>query len=213
MVTVVVKPGEHLYQIAEREGFRDAATIWDDGGNAELRRKRKNPAVVNPGDSLIIPDKWPKKVDCATGKKHVFVAKGETLKLRLTLLDFDRKPVAGAAAVLIVEGARFDLVSDGAGVVEQAVPRSARNAHLTVDALALELPISIGELDPVDSDNGWRARLINLGYYRGSIGDDDEASSKRWAWAIEEFQCDHGIAVTGRADGATLAKLEEGHGS
>jgi len=154
MVTIVVKPGEHLYQIADREGFRDASTIWDDGANAALRAKRKNPAVLSPGDSLAIPDKWQKNVECATGRKHVFVAKGETLMLQLTLLDFDRKPIAGAAAVLTVEGARFDLVSDGGGVVRHAVPRSARSAQLEVPDLALTLPVSIGELDPVDTPSG-----------------------------------------------------------
>lgn len=213
MPQYVVKPGEHLFEIAEREGFRSADTLWQDGGNAHLRSKRANPGVLAPGDVLFIPVKQEKRVGCATDKVHRFVAKTDMLKLRLTLLDFDRRPIAGAVAVLSVEGQPHVLTSDGDGVIEQSVQRSARSAQLKVEAWGIDLPVSIGELDPVALEAGWRARLINLGYYRGELAEDDEGAARRWSWAVEEFQCDHGLAVNGQLDGATLSKIESVHGS
>jgi hypothetical protein len=209
----LVQPDEHLFEIADRAGFRQANTVWDDPGNASLRAKRKNPGVLQAGDHLFIPDFTPRAEAAATGARHQFVAKLDKLKLRLVLLDFDNVPMAGVAAELIVEDRHHAVVSDADGVIEHTVPRQARQARLLVEALAIDLPIRIGALDPVESPTGWRARLINLGYYRGSLDDDAPDTSKPWRWALEEFQCDQQLKLTGQPDPATLSRLEALHGS
>jgi len=126
--------------------------------------------------------------------------------------DFDHEPVANARATLEVEGATFDLVTDGDGRIDQQVPRNARHGTLRLPDVGLELALDIGMLDPVDADAGWRARLVNLGYFRGDARDED-AGNERWEWALQEFQCDHELDVTGEPDDATLAKLLELCGS
>lgn len=209
----VIEQGEHLSQIAEREGFRDAMTIWNAGENAELRAKRENPGVLYPGDELFVPDKIQQRLPRPTTQTHVFVTKVDLLKLRVAIVDFDNRPIANEPGILVVEGRRRDVTTDGDGVVEVKVPRSARSGQLSFPKYGIELPMSIGELDPVDEASGWRARLVNLGYYRGGIDDDGEVAEKLWSWALEEFQCDMKLKVTGQPDGATLARLKKEHGS
>jgi hypothetical protein len=68
--------------------------------------------------------------------------------------------------------------------------------------------VEIAGLDPVELPRGQRTRLDNLGYV-GLFDDDDDGPS---AWAIEEFQCEHGLTIDGDCGPATRAKLLEVHG-
>jgi hypothetical protein len=215
MTTRVVWPGDHLAYIAEDAGFRDSNTVWDYGDNAELRALRKHPGVLAPDDVIALPEHESKQVDRPTGAHHVFKVKGDKLWLRLVVRDFDNEPVANARAILEVEGTRFDLVTDGGGRIDQQVPRKARSGTLSLPDVGLDLVLDIGMLDPVGNEAGWRARLVNLGYFRGDSGDsgDDNSGNERWDWALQEFQCDHDLPVTGEADDATRAKLLELCGS
>jgi N-acetylmuramoyl-L-alanine amidase len=209
----VVVQGEHLAAIAEKAGFRDAMTVWNAPENAALRKARDNPDVLAPGDVIYVPEKEPKTVPRSTDQFHPFVAKIDALKLRIVLLDFDNKPLANVPATLSVEGKSFELVSNGTGLIQQAIPRTAKTGRLLVKDLAIDLSLQIGHLDPVEEESGWRARLVNLGYYRGWVSDDGEVADKFFSWALEEFQCDTGLKVTGKPDAATLAKLKQAHGS
>ena len=128
--------------------------------------------------------------------------------MRLIVYDFDNKPMPGLATVLTVAGRRFDLTTDGDGAVQAKIPMSAQTGHFSVPDLEMEHELKIGELDPPDTEAGWRARLINLGYFGGALRDAQEGDdAKFWGWALEEFQCDQGLTVTGEADGATQAAL------
>jgi hypothetical protein len=71
------------------------------------------------------------------------------------------------------------------------------------------MPVKIGHLDPLDEETGWKARLINLGYYEGCLADPD---GTRFQYAIEEFQCDQDVKVSGKLDDSTKAKLKQVHG-
>jgi N-acetylmuramoyl-L-alanine amidase len=204
-----VKQGDHLSGLAQRFGFRDFDTIWNDPANAELKETRADPHVLLPGDALFIPEKKPKTVDGATGLMHPFVVKTRPLLLRIALKDFDSQPIPNADCELEIAGAMFKLKSNAQGVIETAVDTHAQEGTLRIPALDLEHRILIGHLDPVEAASGWRARLINLGYYAGSSDDSDEA---RLRHAIEEFQCDHGLHVTGELDAATRSKLAQRHG-
>ena len=50
----IVRQGEHLSQIALNYGFRDYKIIWDHPDNAALKKLRKSPNVLMPGDTLRI---------------------------------------------------------------------------------------------------------------------------------------------------------------
>ena len=70
----------------------------------------------------------------------------------------------------------------------------------------------IGDLDPVDTPSGQRARLNNLGYFAGFSDRDED----QLAWAAEEFQADeklpvHGLTGHRAKDRATRNQLGKRH--
>jgi hypothetical protein len=208
----VIEPGEHLAAVTEPAGHL-AKTVWQYRENDQLRRARKNPFVLKPGDVVVIPDVRERTEKVATGAAHTFVLERDELRLRFAIYDFDNTPIAGTKVVLEVDGDPVEATTDSKGVVERPVTAAAKAGHLKVPALDLDITLAIGRLEPAAELLGWRARLINLGYYRGKIEDAGPAATKFFAWALEEFQCDFGLKVTGEPDSATIAKLESVHGS
>jgi N-acetylmuramoyl-L-alanine amidase len=207
--TVTVKQGDHITAIAEKYGFLDYNIIWNHPNNAELKKKRVNPHVILPGDQIFIPDKKLKTETVSTTKVHFFRVNLKPLQLRIALKDFDDLPIANADCELHVEGSVYQLKTDKDGRIEKEIPTTAENGLLKVPDLGIEFPIKIGHLDPEDEPTGWKARLINLGYYPGGLEDENAEELKH---AIEEFQCDQKLPVTGELDAATLSKLKQVHG-
>jgi N-acetylmuramoyl-L-alanine amidase len=211
MASYTIKQGDHLAKVARQFGFRHWETVWKAGENADLRAKRPDPNVLYPGDVLFIPEKQDKEESKPTAKQHRFRVKISKIKLRIVVRDFDNLPLTNTECKLEVEGAVYPLTTDGKGQIEQLIPESAENGKLAIPDLDFELPLHIGHLDPVDIDTGWKARLINLGYHWGTLDDDKE--DLRLSWALEEFQCDYSVTITGKPDAATRAKLKEVYGS
>jgi N-acetylmuramoyl-L-alanine amidase len=229
MKSHVVKSGDHLPAIAEAYGFARSAAIWNHPDNAELKKSRDVAEILAPGDVLKIPDREEKTVDIATGKVHRFTVKREKLELRIRIRNLDSAPVDGAACVLAASAGKQDLTTDGDGQIIAPIARSERSATLTVGDEVYQ--IAIGDLDPVDTESGWQARLVNLGYLESPLpplaeveeaeqdpdSEDppyDERAEREHELraAIEEFQFDNSLSVTGEMDSATQAKLEEIHG-
>jgi N-acetylmuramoyl-L-alanine amidase len=129
------------------------------------------------------------------------------LTLRLLIKDFNEQPIINTACTLEVEGAAYQLTTNANGQIQQQISASARTGRLRI--LDLELPIQIGHLDPVEEVSGQQARLNNLGYDAGEVGEEDEAKLRS---ALEEFQCDQSFTVDGICDPQTQARLLEVHG-
>jgi hypothetical protein len=210
-----VQQGDHLSKIAKDNGFTDYTVIWDHPNNADLKKQRKNPNVLLPGDEVFIPDMEQKQESGAADKRHTFTVDKKTLKLRLVLEDAYEKPIAGAQCALLIDGQIFQLTTDGSGMLEQEIPLDAKEGSLTIRSdetpFANEVfDLKIGHLDPVDEISGQVGRLNNLGYFAGKFdGSDTDAFES----AIEEFQCDHSLKVNGDCDSQTQSKLKEVHGS
>ncbi len=203
----IVQQGEYLAKIAAQYGFSSYRTIWDHANNAELKRKRKNPNILYPGDKLFIPDRQPREESASTDTRHDYRLKSETLKLRLLVKGSDDEPIANTPCVLIVENRRYEKTTNAAGNVEEIIRRGAHVASLTIRDV--EIPLRIGDLDPVEEISGQQARLNNLGYDAGPVDGSDEAKRRS---AVEEFQCDHKLKVDGDCGSKTQAKLVEVHG-
>ncbi len=208
--THTVVAGDHLSRIAQKYGFRDFHTIWDHPDNARIKALRVNAHVLEPGDTVAIPDKQPHTESAPTDQTHRFRTDAARLLLRMAIKDFDNQPVAGMACTLTVSGKKHALTSDGDGVIEAEIDRSATDGLLEVPDLGVSHVVRIGFLEPVEVDAGCHERLINLGYYPGSFDDLDAEVMRN---AIEEFQCDFEMPVNGELDGATRDKLKEVHGS
>ena len=213
--THVVEQGEHLSSIADQYGFTDYDVIWSDPNNADLKASRVNPNVLQPGDSLYIPDKQGKDESGATTQRHVFKLKQDKLMLRLIVEDAYEKPLAGAPCTLSVGQAKTSLTTDGKGKLEQQIQPTAASGTLVLQTSETPfqdepLSIGIGELDPLDSLAGQAARLNNMGYFAGTpkTADDPDFES-----AVEEFQCDQSIVpVDGKLGPQTQAKLKQIYG-
>ena len=202
-----VEQGEHLSSIAAKYGFQKVATIWEHPDNAGLKSQRKNPHILLPGDKVVIPDKQRKEESRGTTKLHSFQLAGEKLKLKLALRDINDKPRSGVKCTLIVEKESKVVTSDGDGIITTDIPKTARTGKLVLPDL--EIPLLIGHLDPVEEQSGQVARLNNLGY---EAGDPQKPDKEIFRCAVEEFQCDQKISITGDCDPATQAKLKSVHG-
>lgn len=206
----IIIQGDQLSGIAQKFGFADFETIWNHANNKALNTKRKNPHVLFPGDVLFIPDHTLKTVSVPTTKVHRFRTSAKPLLLNIILKDFDDEPIANTACELEVEGVIKKLITDAKGLLKATISKTAQKGVLRIPDLDMVVPIKIGHLDPVQEDSGWQARLINLGYHAGPVGDPDDEMLR---YAVEEFQCDHGLQIDGDPGPATQAKLKEAHGS
>ena len=204
----VVQQGEHISVIARQNGFFRFETIWDHPANAKLKALRQNPNVLHPGDVVTIPDKQQKTAPAATGRAHKFRVDAQLLELHVVLRDVNGDPLPGIECELEIDGVVQKLTTDGAGKIDRAIPVPAKAGKLR--ARGEEFLLAIGHLDPVEEESGLRARLANLGYYLASESAIDEEELRS---AIEEFQVEHGLRVTGVADAATRASIKKSHGS
>jgi len=197
-----VEQGQTTTNIADEHGLL-WSTVWDHPENANLRKDRNDPDVLNPGDKIFVPDKQATTVGAGTDQKHRFRRKGIPAKLRLRVMDFDI-PRANQQYELEVDGLTIEGTTDGGGVLEQPVPPDASKAVLRFPDDGSEMQLSIGHLDPPAETSGVQKRLNNLGYrcpVDGTIGD---ATIE----AITAFQADKGLKETGQLDDATQSALE-----
>ena len=51
-----VQPGDTLSRIAARHGLPSWRMVYNSPDNADFRRRRPNPNLIQPGDVLILPD-------------------------------------------------------------------------------------------------------------------------------------------------------------
>jgi hypothetical protein len=209
--TYVVKPDEHVAAIAARFGFRSFTTIWQHPKNAALRKLREDPHVLEPGDRLCIPNHSKSVATRQSGAWYQFKLKAEPIKLRLKLLSLMGEPIAGAACTLVVDGKSEKLTSDEGGLVEMVIPYAAQKATLTTENAEYEL--SVGGLDPIDTPSGLHARLRNLGYEAGTADEENAVDSDDPGFAIELFQFDHGLPVTGTVDDETKSAIQQAAGA
>lgn len=215
--THTVQQGECLSSIAHNYGFSDWHAIYDDPDNADFKKARPNPHVIQPGDQLVIPDKkeLEKFESCATEKKHVFKVKRPYVLLRVVVKDEEEKPISGKKYELVVGGEKFEGKTDGDGTVEERVNPSATSAELTIfleddpKGEHLHWELAIGHLDPVTELTGVQARLNNLGFW---CGPPDGRMGKKTKAAIKGFQESAGLKPSGKLDDATRDKLVEMHG-
>jgi Putative peptidoglycan binding domain len=200
-----VQEQECLSAIAERYGFFPG-TIWDDPRNAALREQRGDGNVLRAGDVVVVPDLRPRTEDVKTGARHRFRRKGVPEIFRLRLCDSLGRPRAGLRFALEVDGARQAGTTDDDGRIALFVPTGASQGKLEItDRGQVEVHlIRFSALLPLDGDDGLGQRLANLGYL--APGEQPPARFER---ALRAFQEDHGLEVSGAADGPTRRAIED----
>jgi hypothetical protein len=111
-------------------------------------------------------------------------------------------------------GAAVEKLTDDAGTIE--APPGAAHGWISIPQQgrpALRLFCALNP-PPASSPAGLWQRLRNLGYEPPGMTDADaEVASdpKSLQMAIEEFQADHGLPLTGETDDATTLAVERAH--
>jgi N-acetylmuramoyl-L-alanine amidase len=210
MRTHIIKQGECIATIAQANGFSSEA-LYQHPDNAELRKKRPNPNILHPGDSVLVPQRETKSLTAQTGATHRFQVKLAKRELRLVLLDYDGKPIANTSYVLEIEGERAEGQTTGDGEVKQAISNGSRSAILSIRGRELILDCSC--LNPLTDvpdggTSGARERLRNLGY---AVGDGSDNLDPATRTALALFQHEAKLEVTGNLDDATCSKLIAAH--
>ena len=241
--THIVEQGEFLDAIALKHGFRDWRAIWNHPDNAALKQRRRNPNVLLPGDQLTIPDRTVGSASAPTGRLTTFETGTNDVLLNVTFENAGAKPLASRQGQLTVgaRSVNGDLVRkgpialgtdprgtlplvfrnviDGKLVASEGafafdpLPLPESNSPAAAEPVPPAFRFLVGDLDPVDTPSGQRARLNNLGYFAGFTDRDQD----QLEWAIEEFQADEklpdrGLKGTLAKDRPTLNRLAERHG-
>lgn len=205
----VVSPGECLTQIAHRNGFHSYDKIWNHPDNTQLKKLRKHPDILHPGDRVTIPDPDQEVRARAADQTHVFRLRTPRRRLKVVLQDADGNPLGGVAYRLEVGDSIFERTASRDGVIEHDVPLTVNEGTLTLNRQSF--PIRIGHLNPlvnVDDDglSGARSRLRNLGLAMG------ELSEEEIGLAVRSFRKSHGLDPDGGFDEDLASKLEAEHG-
>ena len=206
-----VAQGECVSSIADKVGFC-WETIWEHERNRAIRQKRRNPNALKPGDELFIPDPRRREESCSTTQRHTFRLKGVPVRFKLRVLNEQGEPRAGVPYKLDIDGklTQGNLPEDGN--LSEIIKPNAKKAKLTLtppDGIQENYEFQLGYMTPVNDISGAKARLKNLGYYKGSITATMDGES---AEALRQFQERAGLPMTGEVDEATQAALEQGHG-
>ncbi len=212
-----VKQGDCISSIAFAHDLFPE-TIWDHPGNADLKKKRKDPNALFPGDQVVIPEKEQREEQCEADQKHRFRRKGVPERLRMQFVDEDDKPRKAVPYVLAIKtksGRPVPLKTgktDNDGFLEETIPPDATEGEITLGEEDDEevIEIMLGHLDPIDTISGVKARLNNLGY---ECGEEDGEFDRQTRQAVREFQRDYDLEEikddAEEIDKKTLDKIEE----
>ena len=196
-------------------------TIWDHPDNEELKKLRKDPNALFPGDSVVIPEKELKEEDCQPEQKHRFKRKGVPERLRIQFLtgaeedDSPRKGIPYTLDIATKSGRPVPQKkgkTDNNGFLDESIPPDALKGIIVLDEDEDEevYEIMLGYLDPIDTISGVQARLNNLGY---DCGDEDGILGVMTKKAIRNFQADNDLEILAddstEIDQDTLDKIEE----
>lgn len=129
--------------------------------------------------------------------------------LNLELRDSTGAPLGARPYVLTLpDGTRREGTLDPEGRLHERVPGDATRLQLDVAHRRFELETT--GLPAAGSTQGAQERLNHLHYF---VGEVDAQAGRFTTGALERFQRDHGLPVTGTLDEATARTLQEVHGS
>lgn len=204
---VDVKQGDTLLSLAHAEGFRNWEVIQDHPKNAALKNDRPGGHQLFAGDKVFIPSKKVEPFKVATDRRHSFVLRSLKAYVRVVVGD-DREVYSGCRYLLTADGTDHEGQTDDQGLVEVQVPADCKEGTLKVWLPDTDQPVTwsvkLGHLDPIQTEEGIKGRLRNLGFDPGD-------SEQDYKTALSLFQERQGLTPSGELDDATRDKLQEQH--
>jgi|TARA_B110000438_G_C15698611_1_gene600033 N-acetylmuramoyl-L-alanine amidase len=115
-----VKQGECLTSLEEKYEI-PWKKIWNEGTNSQLKSRRKDPNILNPGDRIYIPDRIPRRGKSINNLKHLFrlSPRRPTLNMIIRIRAVDGNEVALA-------NESFEIHFDGGSSKTGKTSRSGR---------------------------------------------------------------------------------------
>jgi len=211
-IRISIKQGQCIESIAFKYGFFPE-TVWEHPDNADLKKQRRNPNALKPGDVVVVPDLRLRSEKAVTEKRHRYRRRGVPSRFTL-VLEEGGEPRANERYVLWIDGESREGMTDQNGALSEPISPSAQTGRLLIGEGEdqEELLLNFGHVDPIDDLSGVQGRLKNLGLYEGPI--DGEPSDETTA-AIAAFQASVGLESDGKLDdeNRTRNALIEEHGS
>jgi hypothetical protein len=215
MPTHTCVKGDTMITIAHEHGFRDWKAIYDDANNAALREKRPDPMVLAEGDEVFVPERVAAEFRLETNTSHTLQLKPLKAHLRLQMRGPTGEPLAGKKYSLELDGEELDGgTTDDEGYLEADIPVESHEKDLTLklwmsqaDESMVSWTLNLGHLEPIDTDEGVRSRLNNLGFTAGAEGEADALKQ-----GVTAFQSAHGLEATGTLDDATRKAIHDAYG-
>lgn len=209
-IPYVIRAGDFLDKLAFSRGF-DAEEVWNHPKNEELKSKRPDPNILEPGDVLYVPEPDPQTAKVNGGGSNEYAADVPRATISLQLL-IAGQPLADAECK--VEGVEIDPPpkTDGDGKISFEVPVITREVTLVFEERGYRFHVLIGDMDPHDGVAGGKKRLAHLGYIGADLEAFGDGADEIVAAAVRRFQEEKGIEVTGELDAATLDALRDAHG-
>lgn len=206
----VVEDGDCLESIAFASGhFWE--TLWNLPDNADIKRTRKTPNILLPGDRLTVPEIQVEWRAGATETTHRFRRRGVPSRLAICIKE------CGSARAhepyrLTIDGAVFQGTTDADGWVRRPLPPDAREGELVVGKhplTSIVIPLQFGGMHPLSELTGIQQRLGNLGFGCEPSGELDEAT----LFALASFQKANNLEPTAELNSGTIHQLRQAHGS
>jgi len=200
-MTYTVRDGDCIVSIAYEFGFFPDK-IWNLPDNENLQLLRKDMHVLNPGDSVYIPEREQKEESRPTDAKHRFRLKGVPVKIRIQFQYFE-KPRPKLGYTIRFQDCEEHGTTDDGGWLEHFIPPGLRVCFVTLDD-GSQYRLALGALKPVSEAAGVQDRLTALGYYAGPNSGQFDAPTKQ---ALLKFQASHQLDATGEVDDKTRELL------
>lgn len=184
--------------------------------NAEVAAKQLR--LFAPGSSVILNKEA--KIDGTTIKLNCNDEKPlgpdgeelaiERIPLRIKLTDPTYGSLASKRFHLLVDGTRYEGTTDAEGMLDKAIPKGAKSVTAIVWIGAYpegEQRVMILRSPGKDPVQSAKAKLYNLGHYRGNVEGDAGPKDEALVEAIRSFQREVRLEETGQLDGPTMDRL------
>jgi hypothetical protein len=166
------------------------------------------------GDKVFVPDIELREESGATEQKHSFELIRKKVKLRIVVKDDKGNHIADRKYELTIGKQLFEGDTDAGGFIEQEVPADATGGKLKVftedeNMKVLTWDLSIGALEPVETDLGVQGRLKNLAFYFGSL--DGKLTEDKSKTAVESYKKKNSMDPNSDVTDEVRNKLKDSH--